>query len=65
MIVTSLVVYTVEVVDRLPPAGGAGGGVVWLPETGHTVVYNAMVETITRVERAGQSVTVAGHWVMV
>lgn len=34
-------------------------------ETGHTVVYRAIVEVTTMVELAGQLVTVSGHLVIV
>jgi hypothetical protein len=43
---------------------GDGVGVV-TAETGQTVVYRAIVDVTTRVECAGQLVTVTGHLVMV
>ena len=57
------VVYTVDVVlcTKLVAIGGGVGMAV----TGHTVVYNAMVDVRTSEDSAGQLVTVAGHLIMV
>jgi hypothetical protein len=61
--VITAVAYTVEVMlcTELVAIGGGVGTAV----TGHTVVYNAMVEVRISEDSAGQLVTVAGHLMMV